>query len=1485
MAEIAPDTFLVRIVGPGGQPAGMGMLAGPAQIVTCAHVVNAALGRDARSQPQPDPLVVIEFPFLTGTTDRVVAHCRARVRLWLPPAREGAAGDDLAGLEVVEGRVPDGARPARLAFSPPRPGRTVRVFGYPGDPPRAAGAWVATQVQGRVGGGRLQLDSGVDPALRVQPGFSGAPVVDDAAGRVVGLLAVAAPAWSGDRDSYAISADRLRLAWPEVLDPHFPARPGSPARAGQPPAGAEPLTVLHLSDPQFGQHHVFGGNGLTRADQARDSLHARLHDDLAGLAREHRLRPDLIVVTGDLAERGLGSEFVRVTEFLSELAEAVDLPRSRVAVVPGNHDVNRPICEGYFAIQAGEERPPVAPYFPKWKPFVAAFEEFYADVPGVSFSPDEPWTLFEMPDLAVVVAGLNSTMAESHREEDHYGWLGEAQLRWFADRLAGYRARGWLRLAAVHHNAVRGAVADDENLRDVEDLDRMLGQTGLVNLLLHGHTHDGRIHRLPSGLIVLSTGSAAVAESARPIEIPNQYQLITLGPERLTRHARQYAPGQRRWIGDTRISGTGSDWRDQRSHRFNDVDAAFPPALRPDAPAGAGAGRTGGSKSKAAGRSELPDPTGPGGDRDPARLDNFLSRVAEATRVRFPEATVSPRPDDGYLRVADPLPGGTGVEMWPVGAVDGSATRDALDGFTRVHARFAAADPSVRSELVHTGRPAAEELVAEARRRGIRLRSFVDYQGLLDLRPLVERQTARLTDDSIYPARMYLPQRYRLANAHDDGPVEPDLHERVVEWLDVPTARFVMVLGDFGRGKTALLRQLARILPERLAGRLPVLVELRSLEKAPTLDELLGAHLLRQQVDDISPAKLRYMIRTGRLVLLFDGFDELELRVGYDNAADYLQVLLESVSGQAKLVLTSRTQHFRSTAQVRTALGERIAALSATRVVVLEDFAPEQIRQFLTNLYDGDTAAARARFDLLSDIEDLLGLARNPRMLGFIAGLDETRLREAQQRTGRISAAELYRELIDTWLAGEARRQQHHRGLPTLDEQERLAACTALALRLWDSVQPTIPISDLSAEVTATLTTLSERGYSTEQAAHSVGSGSLLVRTDDSLFAFIHQSIMEWLVADAAADALTKHGTFAPLTTRRLSPLMTDFLHDLAGSAVVHRWAAEVLADPSGSEIAKQNGFALQRRLRVAAPQADAESSSPRRELVGVDLRATDLTGQRLRGADLRHAVLRGMRLRDVDLTAADLREADFSGARLVGGSLHAAVVAGSRWERAAVLGTHGWRDHAGAAELRDAAIAGRDRPTPQISPTGPARCASFSPDGALLAVGRGHSVEVIDQVAGHTVRLLHGHTGPVNAVAFSPDGTQLATASGDHTARLWDSATGTHRTTLTGHDRPVNAVAFSPDGTQLATASYDGTARLWDSTTAQPVAVLVPLAGDGYATLLPDGSYKLAGDAGDSLWWAIKLCRFAPGELDPYVPGLARLPADVPIRTGRSAR
>jgi hypothetical protein len=145
-----------------------------------------------------------------------------------------------------------------------------------------------------------------------------------------------------------------------------------------------------------------------------------------------------------------------------------------------------------------------------------------------------------------------------------------------------------------------------------------------------------------------------------------------------------------------------------------------------------------------------------------------------------------------------------------------------VDAFAEgVHAEFAASGPSVRSELV-LRRPASRRRGRSDRQSArvrVRLRSFVDFQGLLDLRPLVDRQADRLAADRIYPVRLYIPHRYRLLDDPEDKATRDGLLERVVEWLDHDTARFVMVLGDFGRARRSCSANPPALCPSACPGR------------------------------------------------------------------------------------------------------------------------------------------------------------------------------------------------------------------------------------------------------------------------------------------------------------------------------------------------------------------------------------------------------------------------------------------------------------------------------------------------------------------------------------------------------------------------------------------------------------------------------------------------------------------------------------------
>ncbi|WP_437299044.1 HipA N-terminal domain-containing protein [Sorangium sp. So ce426] len=328
----------------------------------------------------------------------------------------------------------------------------------------------------------------------------------------------------------------------------------------------KPVTLLHLSDLQFGPHHRFEG------PSSPGSLLQRLRDDLDRLREEDGTRPDLVLLTGDLTEYGMKSQFDQLLSFAHGLTEVTELPPRRVVVVPGNHDVNWKLCEAYFAERAGNEERPLLPYWPKLRPYAEFFARFYEGQTGIQFTEAEPWTLFEYPDLRVVVAGVNSAIAESHRPEDHYGFVGEQQLRFFAGKLRPYKEQGFLRIAAMHHDPLHPGEVEAAK-QDAKDLKGMLRP--YLNLVVHGHLHEEQLGWLDNDVPVLGIGSAGVKVPERPPEVPNQYQIVQVYPDRLAYGTRAYVPDQKRWIGCLRSDPEGRAWRVEKRVGFERVAATF----------------------------------------------------------------------------------------------------------------------------------------------------------------------------------------------------------------------------------------------------------------------------------------------------------------------------------------------------------------------------------------------------------------------------------------------------------------------------------------------------------------------------------------------------------------------------------------------------------------------------------------------------------------------------------------------------------------------------------------------------------------------------------------------------------------------------------------------------------------------------------------------------------------------------------------------
>lgn len=1047
--------------------------------------------------------------------------------------------------------------------------------------------------------------------------------------------------------------------------------------------GPQPITILHLSDLQFGVNNRFPWLPA-HASLTHDELLTTLKEDLDDLRKHHDLKPDLLLCTGDLAEWARPSEFRAAFEFLGKLAEHLGLSRDRVVAIPGNHDISRDDCEAYFRRCRAREEKPLRPYYAKWELWAEHFNGFYAGLENPPyFGPDQLWHVFELPELKVAVAALNSTMAERHdisegeahnpEEEGHFGLAGKDQCRWFADCLEEKVSQGWLRIGAIHHNVLRKAVADDENLRDAPDAQRLLKNR--LNLVLHGHTHESGLAWWDSTVPVLATGSSGLKPSALPPENPNQYQILQIWPDRFKRWCRCFlvGPGQNRWGGDPRGSDSGSEWVQEHAVTFYSAHGTFPPsAQEPPAEPDEGTAPSLGCKSLELRRGTVVLPRW---DYLDALQEVIEHRERDADRPPSIQRVHSRNGDLEFLRVSVVRSGKQ--ECYPVAGSDREFDAAKFRAFCAVHDQFRAMNPQVDSYFVYSGDRAVEQYYQEATSHGfLRLKRFFEFQGLFDFEPYLRKQTARLRADPQYPPALYVPQRLR----YDDNalPPEEDALARCSAWIQEQHQRFILVLGSFGHGKTFLMRRLALELPEIPGAPIPVLLEMRHLDKGVTLKQLVAQHFARYDIA-VSPEDFRYMLERGRLCLLFDGFDELVHKVTYDRATAHLDTILEAVQSSAKVMVTSRTEHFVNEAAVKQTMFRQVEDVAGRRIVYLEGFNETQIGRYLQNYYrvkgypeQEALTAAVERMQQIRDIRDLAGLSENPRLLSFIAEIPADKLEAARRADGNISAYDLYETLFQHWFEYEADKAHQAGAPPAMTDEDRWEVTEELAVLLWSRSEKSLNLSELQERLRERVTMLEARNLDADVAAYQTGSGTLLQRDEAGNFSFLHRSVQEFLIVRAALAELDKDGC-CPLLERLegVTELMAEFFAGGAERGKAEHWLRSVAAHRETATGTPQapvaanafaNALVLAKRLGL---DRSIEVSFANRHFLGQDFSRRNLAGRNfslsvLRGVNFTGAILRNAQLRHADLTGAVLRDADLTGAALEGAVLKDADVTGA---------------------------------------------------------------------------------------------------------------------------------------------------------------------------------------------------------------------------------
>lgn len=416
---------------------------------------------------------------------------------------------------------------------------------------------------------------------------------------------------------------------------------------------------------------------------------------------------------------------------------------------------------------------------------------------------------------------------------------------------------------------------------------------------------------------------------------------------------------------------------------------------------------------------------------------------------------------------------------------------------------------------------------------------FQDYYAAI--RKRVEEE--RLPDSEATLSQVYVPSRFEIAGRDADG---VNVEQYLREWLQEPTRRQLALLGEYGYGKsTASLMFTYGLISEAAPPRIPILIELRGRSvRNMTPDELIAVWA---QPYGIDPRAVMKLLVAGRLVLILEGFDEMDLVGDTAVRISHFRRLWQLSYPLAKLLFTGRPNFFLDDDEMKAALGigEPLADRPYCDALRLKTFDIDQIRSALSHLPEHirDEIAALAERD-----EKFAAVAGRPSDLYLISTVWQRE--DLGSRHEHINSA----LVLDLFIRNTYGRQQAKtadgREFMPLDTNERaffMQGIAALMLKksmpnqigreqLRDAIEKLYAFIPDSVTGTSVLggprkdplrLRLSESEFAVDNVETDVRACGVLVAdpAKSGSFRFAHKSYMEYLAAQTLADGMLEPRT------------------------------------------------------------------------------------------------------------------------------------------------------------------------------------------------------------------------------------------------------------------------------------------------------------------------------------------------------------------------